>query len=114
MSTHADFATAIATQMAKRTHELFDMIGDQMVLNVQSRLAKRLLALATSMYGYEPLPEQPRIRITQSDLSKLTGATRQSISVHLLGWQKQGLIRQEYGYIHILDLVGIQRQADVS
>jgi CRP/FNR family transcriptional regulator, cyclic AMP receptor protein len=107
--THADFGSLIAARMAERSHELFDLIEDHMLLGVPSRLAKRLIALARSVSGNASPSAETSIRVTHDDLAKLTGASRQAVGSHLLAWQKQGLISQAYGSIHILDFEALKR-----
>ncbi|VWB60770.1 Crp/Fnr family transcriptional regulator [Burkholderia lata] len=109
LGTHADFGSLIVSRMAERSQELFDVIEDQMLLDVPSRLAKRLVALARAVSGTTLPPADTSIRVTHEDLAKLIGASRQVVSSHLLTWQKQGLISQAYGNVHLLDFDALQR-----
>lgn len=82
-----------------------DLADEVALLDVRSRLARRLLHLARGGM-VETGNDAPRrsFRITQQHLASMTGATRESVNKHLNGFVDEGLVRLERGQIHILDL----------
>jgi CRP/FNR family transcriptional regulator len=83
-----------------------DLADEIALLDVRSRLARRLLRLAK-----QGVVESERstpggvasYRITQQQLANMMGATRESVNKHLNGFVAEGIIRLERGHIHVLD-----------
>jgi CRP-like cAMP-binding protein len=87
-----------------------DLVDELALLDVRSRLARRLIRL--SEQGVVDSPgEAPRssFRITQQHLANMTGATRESVNKHLNSFVDEGIIRLERGHIHILDMDRLER-----
>jgi CRP/FNR family cyclic AMP-dependent transcriptional regulator len=83
-----------------------DLVDEIALLDVRSRLARRLLRLAkqgmVETGSSEPIVGS--FRITQQQLANMMGATRESVNKHLNGFVDRGILRLERGNIHILDL----------
>jgi CRP/FNR family cyclic AMP-dependent transcriptional regulator len=83
-----------------------DLADEIALLDVRSRLARRLLRLAKQGV-LESERSQPAgttsYRITQQQLANMMGATRESVNKHLNGFVDEGMIRLERGHIHVLD-----------
>lgn len=93
-------AVRICLQMVVRQlRRCTDLVDELALLDVRSRLARRLLYLSggSSLVGGEGM------RITQQQLAGMTGTTRESINKHLNGLVDAGIIRLEHGHIAILD-----------
>jgi CRP/FNR family transcriptional regulator len=83
-----------------------DLADEIALLDVRSRLARRLLRLAKQgvVESDRMQPGSPAsYRITQQQLANMMGATRESVNKHLNGFVDEGMIRLERGHIHILD-----------
>ena len=80
-----------------------ELMGNLALLDVPSRLARKLLDLAQT-HG-EETADGIRINptLTQSDLASMIGTTRESINKSLGYFKRQDLIRVEQGSITILD-----------
>ena len=78
--------------LAARIDELTAELSDLFFLGLPARLAKKLLELAR-LYG-EPAGEGVRIahRVSQQDLAKLAGASREGVNKQLRTWELQGVI----------------------
>ncbi|HEX6508189.1 MAG TPA: Crp/Fnr family transcriptional regulator [Chloroflexota bacterium] len=88
----------------RRTTDLADEIA---LLDVRSRLARRLLRLAQQgvVESERSAPgSAASYRITQQQLANMMGATRESVNKHLNAFVDEGMIRLERGHIHILDV----------
>jgi CRP-like cAMP-binding protein len=83
-----------------------DLADDIALLDVRSRLARRLLRLAREgMIGNDDhgRRRQGTFRITQQQLANMTGATRESVNKHLNAFVTEGLITLDRGRISLLD-----------
>lgn len=84
------FLEKVALQLRERTETLADL----RFLTVEARLAKRLIELSRR-HG-RPLRAGVRIelRLTQRDLAKLVGATRESINKVVARWRRKGIVHE--------------------
>lgn len=82
-----------------------DLADEIALLDVRSRLARRLLRLAKQgVLETDGTPQAvASYRITQQQLANMMGATRESVNKHLNGFVDEGMVRLERGHIHILD-----------
>ena len=78
-----------------------------------ARLARKLLVLADA-YGEPAGARATRIDfpITQQELGKMTGVSRESINKLLRGWQDRGLVALGRGRVTILDQDRLRRLVD--
>lgn len=84
-----------------------DLADEIALLDVRSRLARRLLRLAKQgMVESGPEGRKPisTFRITQQQLASMVGTTRESVNKHLNSFVDAGVLRLERGHIRILDL----------
>ncbi|MEE8545288.1 MAG: helix-turn-helix domain-containing protein, partial [Alphaproteobacteria bacterium] len=82
--------------------------------DIRSRLARRLLSLA-HVYGTEVADgTRIKLRISQEDLGRMMGATRESINKELGAWQSQGVIAYSRGHITIRDAEVLERLANLA
>jgi CRP-like cAMP-binding protein len=81
--------SVLAAQIRRLTSE----VGDIVFLNLDARIAKRLLELADS-HGVD-VPEGRRIELTlsQAEIGAMVGATRESVNQCLRRFQDAGLIK---------------------
>jgi CRP-like cAMP-binding protein len=99
--------------IVRRLRSLTDLADEIALLDVRSRLARRLLRLAeqgvvATGEGAEP-GAGSSLRITQQQLASMTGATRESINKHLNSFADEGVIRLEHGRIRIFDVQRLKR-----
>ena len=73
-------------------------------LDVPTRLARALLRLTEHEAGQTP---DGRIAITQQEISRIVGITRESANKLLRKWSKDGLVKLERGAVSVLDRDGI-------
>jgi len=87
-------------QRLRRTDEHFE---DIFFRNLPGRMAKKFLGLAES-YGQETDNGiQIELKLSQGEIGKLTGATRESVNKQMRAWEAAGLIDCTKGYITIKD-----------
>jgi len=102
-------AAAMLDLLARRLRVLTERSDDLTVLSVGARLAKQVLLLAR-LHGTTVGPRQLRIgvKLSQKELGEMVGATRESVNKHLKIWQEENVLRQEGGFLVILNLPLLQ------
>ena len=83
-----------------RLRRTTEQLEDIMFLDLPGRLAKTLLQLAKSS---KPTSRGPRLELTQSDIGKIIGMSRESTNKQLRAWQDRKWLQLERGGIVILD-----------
>ena len=73
-------------------------------LDLPTRLARILLQLAEQN---EAGAEEPKLKITQREISQMLGSTRESVNKQLRAWSKRGLIALERGGIVVYRLAAL-------
>jgi len=94
-----EMATRLIELLCGRLRQTTGQLEDVMFLNLPGRLAKTLLQLAKSS---KPTPRGPRIALTQSDIGKIIGISRESTNKQLRAWQDRKWLLLERGGIVIL------------
>lgn len=107
-----DAALAVLATIARRLRETDQTASDLAFLDVQGRLARRLLDLAetngTPADGGVLLPAG----ITQEDLANMIGVTRESVNRNLSVFRRLGLIGREGRRVVIRDPGGLRAYCD--
>ena len=73
-------------------------------LDLPTRLARILLQLAEQN---EAGAEEPKLKITQREISQMLGSTRESVNKQLRAWSKRGFIALERGGIVVYRLAAL-------
>lgn len=107
---------AIAIRMiaflCERLRRTTDLVEDAAFLDLATRLAKQLLALADS-YG-QRVGSAIRVKIAQAELAQMIGASREAVTKQLSLWREAGYVRVARGEVVIEDpkaLAGIVEAA---
>lgn len=90
--------------LCRRLRWVSDQLGDRTFLDIQARLAKRLLTLAVAFSDPDGW-----LVISQIELAQTLGATRESVNKILNEWQTQGTIAIRRGKIRVLEKARLQR-----
>ena len=105
---HPEFWPPFAELMSHRIRMLFGLLEDAVLLDLPSRLAKRLLQLVDD---HGETREQGAIAIgvhlPQEDLAAMVGATREAVGRHLKRFEREGWIEVAYGRIVVRDTDGL-------
>ncbi len=90
------------------------LIEDSLFLNIESRLAKRLLGF-TRQYG-EPRPEGILIhlKLSQQEIAALIGVTRESVNRQLGTWQERGWVKVSRGAILVTNIEALESVVDLD
>ena len=101
---HPKLATTMIGLLCARLRYVSAELGDQALLKIEARLAKRLSFLSGLIKD-----EGGWIHISQSDLAEFLGATRESVNKTLTDLRKSKLIDVKRGAIKILNGRGLER-----
>ena len=103
------FNRFMITQLNERLGQFIGMMENERMLETDARIARGLAAL------FNPVlyPGTNRLlQISQEELGYLAGVSRQRANQALKVLEDAGLVRSEYGGIHIIDLDGLRRFGD--
>ena len=75
------------------------------------RLARRLLWEHARRDSGSNTPSPQAMRLSQQDLGHMLGVSRQSVNKQLKLWERQGLVRLDYGCVTVQDSEGLALRA---
>ena len=103
-----EFWPPFAELMSHRIRMLFRIIEDSVLLDLPTRLAKRILELAGD-HGAEQRDGAVAIdlHLPQEDLAAMVGATREAVGRHLKRFEREGWIELAYGRLVVLSRDGL-------
>lgn len=105
------FDDALLKLLAKQMRVVSTHFEDASLDDVASRVARRILH-ATRAFGTDADGgTRLSLRLSQTDIAHMVGASRQSVNKALQRFQSEGLLTIEYGNILVRDLEGIRRAA---
>jgi len=93
----------------RRIRLLYSLAEDAAGLNIHTRLARAINRLAHS-HGYRGEGEGVYIDVSHEELSKMLGASRQSVSKELKLLEGEGAIELRYGKIYIRDIEALSER----
>lgn len=96
---HPEASARLLEVLARRLEHVSQLLEDTQFLNLPTRLAKQLLALART-YG-RPTDEGVRIdlHLSQTELGDLVWSTRESVNKQLRAWSAEGLLSFDRGVL---------------
>jgi CRP/FNR family cyclic AMP-dependent transcriptional regulator len=107
--TEDDLLLRFVELFSRRIRMAEDIIIDASFLSLPARLAKKLLHLAADATRTETTPRGAAIRISQDELGRLTGVTRESAGKQLKLWEKDGIVEIDYGRVIVVDPLRLRR-----
>ena len=99
LRSHPNAALELMAVLAERVRNLSQLVEDTLFLNLPVRLAKKLVAYASSHGRLTPEGVRIELKLSQEEWGDLVGATRESVNKQLRVWSEQGLIRVDHGYV---------------
>lgn len=94
---HPRLAVAIIELLCARLRWVSGELGDQALLKIEARLAKRLAFLS----GLIADPDG-WVGISQSEMAEFLGATRESVNKTMTDWRRDGIIDLKRGGVRII------------
>jgi CRP-like cAMP-binding protein len=99
-------ARSMLRLICRRVRWVSESLGDQAFLNVEVRLAKRLLLLDRLLAD-----EAGWIAISQSEIAEFLGATRESVNKLINAWRSRSLIDIKRGRIKVANARSLRQMA---
>ena len=112
LRTHPDVAVEMLAFVSKRLARLSEFVEDTLFLNLPLRLAKKLLELSASYGEQTPAGMRLDLKLSQTELGDLVGATRESINKQLRTWTSEGLLSVDAGHLVIHRLAELEELAE--
>ncbi len=98
MATHPRLAAKVAMLLARQLFDLEQAVERTATEPVEARLADLLLRLADR----ETSPSRV-LGLAQSDMARMIGASRESVSRQLASWERSGLVRNGQRAVDLID-----------
>jgi CRP/FNR family cyclic AMP-dependent transcriptional regulator len=92
LEAHPQVALRLLGVLGERLRRADDLIGDLLFLDLPGRLAKLLLALADERGSATPCGIRIDLRLSQSELAAMVGATRESVNRCLNAYAERGIL----------------------
>jgi len=110
---YPSFARAMLKLQCERLRLLFGALEEANSLPLEQRLARQLLNLARSHGRTEPdATLRIALHLPQDALAQLLGTSRQRINQALKTWEREGLLRQRYGEIALIQQPRLRELAE--
>ncbi len=106
--TQPAFNDFLLRQVNERLHWFMGGFVARGLLDADGLVARALVGMVHPLLN--PLGER-HLHLSQEELAKLAGVSRQSCNTALMHFKEAGLVRSEYGGIVVLDLSGLQALA---
>lgn len=112
LRSNADLVLRLLGVFCGRLRQTSLALEEIALMDLPARLARLLLKLG-QQYGVASKDGiRIRLKLTQTDLSTLVAATRESVNKQLRSWREDGLLKEEAGYLVIRGLQTLQAIAD--
>jgi len=107
-----EFAIHLLRLFCERMRWASDMVEESAFLSPAARIAKRLLSLA-QLHGKQT-ERGIEFRISQSELAKFLGLSRQNVNEKLQIWKAEGWVTVSRGRLLITDIAALKAVATAS
>ncbi len=110
LESHPEVAARLIAVLCERVRCVSESYEDALFMDLPARLAKRLLILAET-HGEPAGGAGTRIEfpLSQQELAKMAGVSRESVNKLLRAWQNEGLIAHDHSHVTILDASRLKR-----
>lgn len=100
---HPPVATKLLIALCAKLRRTTEQVEDLALLDLPARLAKKLLSLARTHGRQTERGLVIETTLSQGELAKSLGTSRESVNKQLARWQRDGIIRVVEGTITLLD-----------
>lgn len=104
---NCDLCLKFMAVLCERVRWTSGLLEDASLLDLPSRLAKRLLSLAHGIGEKQGDGIRIGVKLSQTDLGNMLGVTREAVNKQLREWKRDGLLEVQDGQILILDPKGL-------
>lgn len=110
LQNNPDAIRAILRSLSLRLRKTDDLLQDTCFLNVSGRLAKKLVQLVEEHGGQEENMASFELSLTQTDLARMVGTSRESINKELRMLREKGLVSMQGGTFIIHNMQRLKRR----
>ena len=103
MEKHPAFYAAVVHQLCHHARLLYAAVNDFLLLSPQRLLARRLLDLLMIAN------DSRELNISQQELGRFIGVSRQSINRILCNWERKGVVKRRYRKLQIVDVEALKQ-----
>ena len=107
-------AIQLLSTMARRLRTTDEHFEDIFFRNLPGRLAKKFIGLAEDYGNETDNGIEIDLKLSQGEIGKLTGATRESINKQMRAWEADGLIDCTKGFITIKEMDKLEDISELS
>jgi CRP/FNR family transcriptional regulator, cyclic AMP receptor protein len=112
LTQNPDLALRLMGVLCDRLRSTSLTLEEVALTDIPSRLASLLLKLSTR-YGLDGgRGRRIELRLSQTDLSSLIAATRESVNKQLRSWREQGILEEQDGHIVLMQPDALQALVD--
>jgi CRP-like cAMP-binding protein len=103
LKNNGDLCLKFMSILCERVRWTSGLLEDASLLDLPSRLAKRLLNLAQGIGEKQGDGIRIGLKLSQTDLGNMLGVTREAVNKQLREWKKEGFVDMRDGQMLILD-----------
>jgi CRP/FNR family cyclic AMP-dependent transcriptional regulator len=109
LKSNSDLALRVIAVLCHRLRDTSETVGNFAMLDLPSRLARKLLNLAAA-YG-KPANGRLRLdlRLSHTDLGRFVGCSRETVNKQMRAWEEAGILAKDSGRIAICSSVALRR-----
>jgi CRP/FNR family cyclic AMP-dependent transcriptional regulator len=104
VATRPALVLAVTRQMGQRMKRVESRVEDLVFRSVRSRLASVVVELAADFGSAEAGGHRIELRLSQEEMARLIGASRQSVNVAMARFRDEGIIERYDGHLVVTDL----------
>lgn len=112
LSNNAPIAVALLITVAQRARFLIDLVGNQITLPLEGRVANMLLVATQFQSRDAGLDDPMELGLSQTDLADIAGISRQALGPILKSLQAAGIIALGYRSIRVLKPADLQARVE--
>lgn len=105
-------ATQVVRMLASRLHRTSAALEDALARDVAGRVSRTLSDLASRHGASEPGGVRVRLRITQDEIGKMAGTTRESVNRAIAGLSARGLLHADRDGLVVRDVAALASVPD--
>jgi CRP/FNR family cyclic AMP-dependent transcriptional regulator len=109
LSQRPEAMNRIISVLCGRLRRTTDIIEDAAFLNVANRLAKQVISLVHGSAQGEPRSRQPTVRVSQADLARMLGVSREFVNKQLKVWRAAGIVELGRGTMAVRDMHALEQ-----
>jgi CRP-like cAMP-binding protein len=109
LSRRPEAMNRIISVLCARLRRSTDVIEDAAFLNVANRLAKQIISLTQDAGQSGPRSRQTAVQVSQADLARMLGASREFVNKQLKVWRDAGIVELRRRSVAVRDMRALEQ-----